>query len=69
VTRRSAKLKEGVLNVGAGNGIERTKGLVEEQQLRSSSQRSRERHALALPAGELSRPPIAESRRLQPNQV
>ena len=43
----------------AHGGVESAKGLVQQQQARLRGQRSGERHALPLPAGQLRGPPAA----------
>ncbi len=45
-----------ILQVGAGEGVERGERLVEQQHLRPRHERTRDRDALRLPAGQLARP-------------
>ena len=46
--------------------VERAQRLVEQQHLRLVDQRARQRHALALAARQLRRPPVADARQLAP---
>ena len=47
--------------IGAHLGVERAEGLVEQQDLRIDGERARQRHALALPTGQLRRVAVLES--------
>src|SRR5262249_20076464 len=49
------KLKKFLLQLGAGDGIERSEGLVHEQDLRISSQGARQADSLPLSSGQLVR--------------
>jgi hypothetical protein len=60
---------EGFLKIGAGDRIERAKGLVEENHARSGGDTPRESHTLALTARELVRKAIAELRRCQTDEI
>jgi hypothetical protein len=65
----AAQVQEHLLQVAAGDGVERAKGLVEQHHARFGRQGTRHGHPLTLPAGELVRPAGAERRRRQPHQV
>jgi hypothetical protein len=60
---------EGFLKIGAGDRIERAKGLVKENHARSGGDTPRESHTLALTARELVRKAIAELRRRQTDEI
>ena len=50
------EVQEVVLQLGAGEGVERRKRLIEQQHRRPGDQRAGDGDALGLPAGELARP-------------
>jgi hypothetical protein len=58
-----AHLRELVAQFGAQHGVERGKGLVEQQHLRLAGQRAGQRHALLLAAREVARPAVGQRRR------
>ncbi len=63
-----AERGERVLQLGARNRVQRAERLVEQQHRRLGGQRARDRDALALTAGQLARPPIGETRRVEPHE-
>src|SRR6476469_5762548 len=64
-----ADARERGLEIGTGNCIERAEWLVQQHQIRTRSERPRDRHSLTLTAGELARFPISENPGLESDEL
>ena len=66
IRSRSTSATTSLHDAGAHDGVQRGEGLVHQNKLRPHRQHLRQRYALALPAAEMPRIPVAEACEAEP---